>query len=57
MVRTFTVAMALITFAVSLGLIFGFNSDSAGLQFENNFIWIASPRSTTTWESTASVSG
>jgi NADH-quinone oxidoreductase subunit M len=42
-VRTFTVAWALITFAVSIGLICSFNSDAAGLQFENNFIWIANP--------------
>jgi len=43
LVRTFTVAWALITFLVSIGLICGFNSDAAGLQFETNFIWIASP--------------
>ena len=43
-VRSFTVTWALITFLVSIGLICGFNSDTAGLQFENNFIWIANPQ-------------
>ncbi len=43
-VRTFTVAWALITFLLSLGLALGFNSDAAGLQFETNFVWLASPQ-------------
>jgi NADH-quinone oxidoreductase subunit M len=44
LIRTFTVAMALITFLVSFGLVAGFNSDTPGLQFEHNFIWIDSPQ-------------
>jgi NADH-quinone oxidoreductase subunit M len=44
LVRTFTVAIALFTFAASIGLITGFNSDTPGLQFDHNFIWIDSPQ-------------
>jgi NADH-quinone oxidoreductase subunit M len=44
LVRTFTVAWALITFLFSIGLICVFNSDTAGLQFETNFIWIQNPQ-------------
>jgi len=41
--RTFTLAVALIAFLVSLGLVVGFNSDATGLQFDHNFIWIQNP--------------
>ena len=44
LVRSFTVAMALITFLVSLGLVAGFNSDTPGLQFDHNVIWIENPQ-------------
>ena len=44
LIRTFTVAFAIIAFIVSIGLVTGFNSDTAGLQFEHNTIWIDNPQ-------------
>jgi NADH-quinone oxidoreductase subunit M len=44
MARSFVVAIALITFVVSLGLVTGFNSDTAGMQFDHNVIWIENPQ-------------
>jgi NADH-quinone oxidoreductase subunit M len=42
--KTFALAMALITFAVSIGLVCMFNSDTAGLQLETNFVWMQNPQ-------------
>jgi NADH-quinone oxidoreductase subunit M len=49
LIRTFTVALALITFVVSIGLVLGFNSEgvngnAGSLQFEHNFVWIDNPQ-------------
>ncbi len=41
--RLVTLAFSLVTFAVSLGLVTGFQSGMAGQQFVTNFIWIQSP--------------
>ena len=44
LIRTFAVAIALITFAMSIGLICTFDSDKPGLQFDHNEIWIDNPQ-------------
>ena len=44
LIRTFTVAMAIIVFLVSIGLVCSFDSGAAGLQLEHNSIWIDNPQ-------------
>ncbi len=42
-VRLFTLAVSLVTFALSLGLVSGYQSGQIGQQFVHDFVWIASP--------------
>jgi NADH-quinone oxidoreductase subunit M len=43
MVRMFTLAVSLLIFVLSLGLVTGYQSGQPGQQFVHNFVWIANP--------------
>ncbi len=43
MVKLLTLAVSLLTFVLSLGLVTGFDASKPGQQFVNNVVWIANP--------------